>query len=343
MRVSPIQTKKKPLRKNPQFEAMKRKRKMTSYSSFFSRLGIKLRSFKYVYIALAIIFIIVLVGAFIFRNSQYSIKNVQVYGNNRISTDSINTFMQRYIDKNLVSLSRQEVLSEAAKSFIELDNINLIKVYPNTLKVEVVETSPGLVYFNFNSTELISNRGEVVGKIDSPGLDLSDTEVQVAQTGGDPNAEYVKSRLQGAKEGAFVWDEVTQEDRLKALVEIKSEIDLKISDYISKTLSNIQNTSFKDLLVLYRKSSEDAGISESMVKFALGISEKLNSEGLNISKVCLLNKFDFAYEIKDGKTIVFTTRRNLDLQMKDLGTVISNNQLGSGTYFDFRSTNFSIR
>jgi hypothetical protein len=251
--------------------------------------------------------------------------------------------MQRYLDKNLVSLSKQEVLNEATKSFIELDNVNLIKVYPNTLKVEVVETSPGLVYFDLNSVELISNRGEKVGKIDSPSADLTETESEIAQSGGDPNAEYVKSRLQGAKEGAFKWDEVTQEERINSLSEIKSEINMKISTYIEKTLENIKNTSFRDLIIVYRKSFENESLSEDMVDFVLSMSEMLRVKGLNISKVSFLNRFDFAYEMEDGKSILFTTRRNIELQIKDLNTVISNNQLGTGSYFDFRSTNFSIR
>lgn len=337
------QKKKNNQRRNPEFEAMKRKRKMDTYSSSLSKFGIRLKSLKYIFIAGVLVALGLGAFSYLLRNDYYSIKKIEVYGNNRISTDSLNIYMNKYIDTNLVSINKREILSGIETEFIELEDINLVKVYPDLLKIEVIETLPSLVYFDFDSTELISSRGQVVGIINSAPASFTETEVAISQTGGDPNADYIKSKLQGEKEGAFQWDTVPQEERMQALNAMKADIDNRVVEYINKTIENILNTSFKDLLIVYRKSFGSESISPIAVNFNLKMAETINSKGLEIARVGLLNKFDLAYELTDNKMIIFTTRRDADLQLDDLNTIIINSQFGSGSVFDFRSANFSIK
>lgn len=335
--------KKKIVKRNSEFEAMRRKRQLNNYSEKVSSVRSKFPMLKGLLLALIPLVIIMVCVNLLLRNESYSIKTIEIYGNSRIPNERLNSYLEKYKDTNLVSLSRNEVFNDLRKEFLELGNINLVKVYPDLLKVEVIETLPSIVYFDFDSIELISPEGLLVGKIDHAKASLSSEEITIAATGGDPNANYVRDRIQSTIEGAFKWDEVPSEKRLETLAILKSEVDIKVNSYIEEVTTFIENTTFKDLLIFYKKGFGEENLSGEFITFGLDISETIKNEGLQIKRVGVLNKYDFAYELSDNKMIVITTRRSAEGQINDLNAIISNNQFGNGTIFDLRSVNYSIR
>lgn len=338
-----IEKKKVVTKRNSEFESIRKKRQISNYSKIFSSLN-----FKPIYLVRAsliiIPFLIIILGvSFLFNNQYYLINKVDVYGYQRIGIQGINTHLNKYLDRNIISLSKNEILSDLKADYLELKDINIIKVYPNVLKVEIIENQPAIIFFDLDSIELISLEGYSVGKIEGVEIALNENEKDIVMGGGNPDSNYIRDRMQSEAQGSFQWEKVPAEERLKVLEVFKSEVDFKLQEYLNKVIGNIGNTSFKDLLIVYRKDFTKESLDGEFISFLLTMSENIKQKGLDILKINILNRYDLEYELKDNKKIIFTARRLEESQINDLNAVVLNNEFSNGSVFDFRSNSYSIR
>lgn len=346
---NPMQFRRSKKRKNVKFarnreiEKLRRQRKYKTYTQLFQGLRKRAVGLGKIVVIVLVAVTFVLAVSFFFRNEYYSIKAIEFFGNERIPTSEISSFLDRYKNRNLVSVTKWEVYNDLVENFLEVSDINIVKIYPDELMVEIVESQPVAVLYSFSSARLLSIDGEVVGHLDIQPFDLTEAEEDIVETGGNPDADYVRVRMQNEAEGAFKWDEVPTEERQATLQRIKDEISVNTSSYINQTYDQIMNSSFNDLPVLYAEKFSEVDLDASDLQFCLNIFEFFEKENLGIKRIKVLNIYDYGFELNDNKNVMFTTRRSDSDQLRDFETILLNNQFGTGTIFDLRSVHYSIR
>lgn len=295
------------------------------------------------FVVVLILIIYLLVGN-LSANFESKIKSIEINGNSRIRSEDLENFFKDYKEFGIITFNATKVKNEILKTFQEVRDVNIVKEYPDRIIVEIVEKNPTIVFFDFDSIELFDSDGSVVGKLEPKKIMISKEDAEIYQNGGDPNANYVRLRMQSETVGAFVWDKVTNEDRVNTLKKINEEIRVKVDTYINETTTFIKNGIYGDLVIVYYVGFEDKVFSnERTIGFLVNLREILKNEKIELLRSSILNIFDLKIESNQGKSFLFSIRRSLDDQINDLRSVLRTNRIDNGTIFDFRSVNFSIR
>lgn len=323
--------------------SIRRKRKAKAYSDKINDIGLKISTLKKVVISIFMLLIIFAGSGYLLNGEQYQIKSIEIFGNKRLGNDILSDSLKDFELKNLVSIDKDVVLTHLRKNFIEVEDINIIKIYPDRLRIEIVENEPVVVYFDFDSIDLLTVTGILAGSSSGEGIQLEEYQRRILENGGDPDADYVRSRMQSEVEGAFKWDEVSAEERIEVLELMKAETDIEVKSFLDKTLENILLGNFSDLPIVYRKVFSDDIPLKDLILFVLDITEELGSQGLKVVKTNQLNSFDIAVELEDNKTLFFSQRRPQQDQLRDLRAVFLSGEFARGRIFDFRSQNYSIK
>jgi hypothetical protein len=280
-----------------------------------------------------------------FQSESLKIKQIEVYGGIRVQNESVKEYLNVLMDRSFISVNQKVLTSDIKKQFSEVYDVSYIREFPSKLKVEIIEKSPVAIYLTIDTIKLIGDNAEVVGEIQTQTLPLTASEQEVVSGNGNPNADYIRLRLQSKAQGAFTWDGIPIEERQVALDEMKSEVESKIKTNWDGNLSKIQESQYKDLPIIYRKVLGELKIDLNRLNNSLNWFEALKLMGFIIKGAEILNVYDVAFDLDSGKRIIVTSRieRSFENQKHDIEVLIENRRIDSGTIFDFRSSNYSIK
>lgn len=105
-----------------------------------------------------LIFILILVGLYVlFFSSIFSVKDVVVEGNNLVLADDIASVVKK--GDNIFRFNVNKTRSEITKKYSIIDDVQIYKGIPNTLKIVVLERTPDIVWSTGGKFYLIDNSG----------------------------------------------------------------------------------------------------------------------------------------------------------------------------------------
>ena len=95
------------------------------------------------------------------KNSFFSVKNIQIQNNNIINKEEILEKLDHIYNKNIFFLKKNEI--KKPLEFINfLKKIEVKKIYPNTIKIEIYETKPIAILFKNKDKYLIDNLSNLI-------------------------------------------------------------------------------------------------------------------------------------------------------------------------------------
>ena len=94
-------------------------------------------------------------------SSDFKIKNIDVEGNSILDTKEIIQNLNFIYEENLFFLNLNDV-KESLKKETFVESFSLKKVYPDTLKLKIVEKKPVAVLQNKKKKYFISNKGDLI-------------------------------------------------------------------------------------------------------------------------------------------------------------------------------------
>lgn len=136
-------------------------------------LKIKKGIFQFKVFRIINIFLIIgILGCFYFFifSDFYNITNIEVWGNQIISTDDVLDITNNYLsknrffilkNKNIFLFSKNSLKEEISKTVI-LDNLVIEKILPNTIRLNVREKDPAFKWLTNNQQYLIDKQGMVI-------------------------------------------------------------------------------------------------------------------------------------------------------------------------------------
>ena len=94
-------------------------------------------------------------------SSDFNIKKVEIIGNLILSSDEVSQNLNFLYDKNLF-ISNLDDVEKSLKKETFIESYSLKKIYPNTLKIIVVEKKPIAVLLNKKKKFYISDKGDFI-------------------------------------------------------------------------------------------------------------------------------------------------------------------------------------
>lgn len=119
--------------------------------------------------------IMILFGGLIyilFLSSAFNIKDVKIegYSNPSLIQEIVDSHTANHYHRNNLILFDKKELEGAIKGDSGVRSIKIIKVYPSTLKIEVEQSVPKLIWVTGGESYEIDDRGYVIGKKENKNL-----------------------------------------------------------------------------------------------------------------------------------------------------------------------------
>lgn len=327
-----------------------RKRKLFNqqFKGFYSRHRTKILIIPVILVILAV----VLTVYGIFKTFiAVKITTIEVLG----ESDSINKKLveelQSYKNKNLFEVSIGNLREDISKAYnLSGKQIKLFKIIPDKLRIEIVENSPKIAVINYLGISLIDNQGEFIKQLELKAIPLEKTEREFLSAPKNLDSEMVKKRYTENNSGTgsvvVKWEDVTVEEKDQIYNTLIEEFTQKQNEFYRLSIEEYLAGDFKNVPVVsayFELFSSENFIDNDLIDLTLTYVEELKKLGLTAKTVIWPSIGSITIVSTSEKKFLFAEKRSLTDQLTDLKTVIYSGILDTGTIFDFRSNNFSIK
>ncbi len=327
--------------------SIRKKRRLQVLRNRLERYNIfRFRLTKYVLILLTLLFLI-LAGIYLLNRSDLlSIKKVSISGNLTIPTNDLLAKLDKFKDKKIYTITASTIKKELQDSFKEVKEVFVYKTLPDSVVVEIVEDTPKLIVVNFAGIHLLDTNSIKIGSINYTELKLLDSEKSIYDEKGDFNADYVQekylSKLSEEERFDVDWAKVSDDDKKAALEELKAEVKSKLDSYLNSASDAISQSAYKDLPIMYQYDFEGTNFKKTDFDFTLNVLEALKNRQLKFIKNIWISKYTLQISLDNNKTILFSIKRELTEQFKDLDSIVFYGQFNQARIVDLRSDTYSI-
>lgn len=310
-----------------------------------------------IFIAVGVAILIVIglgAGAFYLHQQRtYIITDITVSGNNQTSSLSIVSALDYLRGTSLVLTSTSSIEQKLLTEFPYLRQAIVRKVLPGKIEIDVVERFPVLSYINLTGVFLLDDEGVVVTVISNNEVPPLSTEEQLVFDGfGDFNADYVYERYrskiaEGEERDAIKWEEVPAEEKRLALEELRQELVVRVIGLQDAGLAALNQSTFTALPRVFAIDATGWKLGDKFLENKFGISKAiidyLTIESLGINKIQWQSDFTIVVDLSEGKRLLFTSTRDINLQIQALQTLRGRIDMSTARTIDLRSELVSVK
>ncbi len=104
----------------------------------------------------------------LFTSPTFALRFIEVHGTHRTTPDAVRGLLRAFVGRNLFELNLDEI-ADAAEQDPWVRSASVKKVLPRSLRLEVVERTPGALALIHGSIDLVDETGERIGAV-GPGI-----------------------------------------------------------------------------------------------------------------------------------------------------------------------------
>lgn len=302
--------------------------------------------------------ILVLIGAgvgiyYLHQQRTYVITDITVSGNTQTSSLAIVSALDNLRGTSLLLVSTASVEQKLLSEFPYLKQAVVRKVLPGKIEIEVVERFPVMSYINLTGVFLLDDEGVVVTVVTSNEVPALTTEEQLVFDGfGDINANYTyekyRSKFTDEEERAAIkWEEVPENEKRAALDELKNDLVVRVIAQQDAGLAVLNQSQFAQLPRVFAVDANAWKLGnkflESKFEISKAIIDYLTVEQLGIIKIQWQSDFTIIVDLVEGKQLLFTSTRDIHVQIQALETLRSRIDMTNVRIIDLRSELVSVR
>jgi len=175
-------------------------------------------------IALSFLFMII-IGLYTFLNSDiFNIKNIQIQGNNKVSDEIIEQYLDLKYDKNIFIYSTKKI-KKSLEQNTYIETVSIKKIFPNTIQVNINEKGIVALIKDENKYCYIDNNLNVIDRLNE--IDKNEKAI-IIETEYDLNNEnIIKFENDDIKKGLIYLMECISNNNLsKKIKKINYEQDI---------------------------------------------------------------------------------------------------------------------
>lgn len=175
-------------------------------------------------IALSFLFMII-IGLYTFLNSDiFNIKNIQIQGNNKVSDEIIEQYLDVKYDKNIFIYSTNKI-KKSLEQNTYIETVSIKKIFPNTIQVNINEKGIVALIKDENKYCYIDNNLNVIDRLNE--IDKNEKAIIIETEYNLNNENIIKFENDDIKKGLIYLMECISNNNLsKKIKKINYEQDI---------------------------------------------------------------------------------------------------------------------
>lgn len=332
------------------------KRRNENFKRQFSRYIPILNKLKILIIPIVALTTIIVALSILSKSEIFQVSDYKILTDNTENQEELVSYTKSFFETNNYFASESALQKYLNESIGNVQNVYIRKSLNQGLEIEVIFKSPEFYLINFSGTYILSPQGQVVD-IFSEGIEIpySDLEKKYLANELTPEAEEIRSiylsRIEEVEQrDRIVWKDVPLEEKVKILQETVDSIQTKKDSYIAAQFKKIQESKYSNLTGFrdYKDDKyelEDYFDSDRLL-FMQNLNKEFQKRDLTHSNINWISEFSLSLEStsisNSTKQIIFSLKRSLEDQFKDVDTLIFYNRAVEYRIIDLRSENYVL-
>jgi cell division septal protein FtsQ len=316
--------------------------------SFIKRINPKIIRILIFALFFFIFSIIVFLTVSLFRNSNYSISEIIVIGNNSISVERFENEIKEFKGQSIFLVSPNKIRSKLQNAFPNLFSIEVKKIFPNKVFIKITETEPKLIVINLNGAYLLDENSKIIDILAQEQINYDGEKLEIVIGVADENSHLIKdafikkfltdnkyeslttAQQQEKISKEFNFDSISREDKLKEFKLLKDEILNEIDVLTGKILSKISINDYSFLTQIifldnthYQKNDI---IDKSRLELTLALVKyfaDVNQESHIIGHIEWQGKMLVSAKLNNGTKVIFGALKKPSVQLEDYEIMVN--------------------
>ncbi|MEI7579305.1 MAG: FtsQ-type POTRA domain-containing protein [bacterium] len=303
------------------------------------------------------IVIIILLSLFIkfITSDRFRIDKFEYLGTKSISQDELNLQLTSFNGQSIFLVSNTKISKKLLASFVFFNDVKVKKKWPNQLTININERKPKMVMINLNGAYVIDEDARIIKTITTDKINFNDQDLMIIKGMGDPNGSYVTDVLFSnwkkihptSNETEFKIENISIDEKLKALENIYQELSQKSTDRFTVFQTAVSQTEYADLsrVIVYENKNynEFEYINTAIVNLSVDVSDFFTiNQKEAIKGIYWKGNYLLEIELANGKHIIFGTQRNISDQLDDYLLVKSQLSISGNNYYEINLSSKKI-
>ncbi len=306
------------------------------------------------WIAIGSLIILIILGlgiSFLLRSDMFEIKEIDIIADNVEDISGMQKIFNQYLDRNILTVTSNELYSEIKKNYPNVEDVLVRKSLDGKLKVEVIQNIAVYYVINFSGTYILDHNAKVLDVFEENKLLITDFEQKIlrgeASPLNDSVKEYYLSKIPDEAERSKVkWDKVSDADKNRFFSEISQDLNNRITTHFQKSLDFIKNSEYVNLsgYIEYLQDSYKKGdfLNKDKLTFIALIADFFRNKNKVMKLTKWLSEYTLEVSLEENRSVLFSMKRELKEQFKDIETLIFHSQFDRFKLIDVRSVNFTV-
>jgi len=309
---------------------------------------------------LAIILLSVLLALiFNFYSAEYfQVTSFKFMGTRSISQEELTQNLSEFKTQNLFLLNKNKVKETLLESYVYFDSVQITKVWPNELFININEREPSIVMINLNGAYVIDEDARIIDIITDDKIKITDEDINIINGFGNPNGEYVKALVfsnwqiknPDLNTEDFIFADIPLEDKLKILADLQHDLEVTANTKLEDLHVKASNTKYANLdqITLYENKAYNKFdfINENILNISNEVINFFQTrDDVIIESISWRGNYLLVVKQTNGNEIIFGAKRNISLQLEDY-LIISSQLNFTGTDYttiDVSSKKISVK
>ena len=295
-------------------------------------------------------------------DERFQIHSVEVIGNDYIADEEI-IAASGAIGKSIFLQRTYSAEQRLLKDFVFFKRVEIRKIWPDSLVVNIAERQPQLILINLNGVFIIDDEGLVIEVLKSESLNFSPEKIEIVRGLGDPEAKYVEQRIRADMQGttldddgfqqeadAFDFEAIPLSEKIIVLEQIKEELTNEIISLLDENNKLTTETRHAGLPRVYvyenRAYEQDTAVDPQKLIISTEVTQFLKSQpDTVIEKITWEGDYLVSFQLLSGKRLIFGVTRDLSEQIEDYLVLRARLHLDGRDFsvIDLSSSNISVR
>lgn len=319
---------------------------------------------------LTIVGIVILALYLLIRNPLFSITEIEVLGNNTISTDNIISSAGDIKNQSIFTIKTDVIETKIQLAYPNIYKINVSKYLPNKIRITILEKEPKLLLVNLNGAYVLDENANIVDIIHQEDINYPEDRLDIAAGIADENSKIIREVFEKkyieekglqnlspeeqklSLEKNFNYTLITPQEKFNEFKKLRNTIINEIDALIANNQKSIQSSDFAILpqALLYDNTKYEKldTVDKNRLELTLELMRYFSKNPYGY----ILNgrpvwKGEIIVELKfsNGKTIKFGVLKKPSTQLEDFEIMTNKlNQLNNNfNELDLSSENISVK
>jgi len=356
-----------------------KRRKLSKVNQTISGLREK-RSILYSVMGALLLGVVIFALSSLLTSDTFTIKSITFVGNNTITETELSAETATFLEDNIFLTRTSTIRDTLLASELYFEEVEVQKFLPDKVRVTLRERQPNITLINFAGAFLTDDDGTIVEVIARGDINLSEDDINIIKGLGNPNADYVRRRMQldraedqsqreneqqetdtdtdtedntppeQERESDLNFTKTPLSRKVATLDQVRSELLSKASEIHSNYATQASQSIYAGLPRVYVYATDSYEINDSVDLARLELTNEARRffaamEAFIIERVTWESPFIVTFTFTNGKTVTFSTQRDYGEQLEDFAIIHEQLRIRGDEYttMDLSSSKVSVK